>query len=49
MTTEWRVDVWPLERFRPYARNPRKNDHVVSQMEASIREFGFNLKTAVSR
>ena len=43
MTTEWRVDVWPIDRFRPYARNPRKNDHVVSQMEASIREFGFKI------
>jgi hypothetical protein len=25
----------------PYARNPRKNDAVVDQMAASIREFGF--------
>src|SRR6187200_2358697 len=27
----------------PYARNPRKNDAVVDQMVASIREFGFKI------
>jgi ParB-like chromosome segregation protein Spo0J len=27
----------------PYARNPRKNDAVVDQMAASIREFGFKV------
>ncbi len=27
----------------PYARNPRKNDAVVDQMAASIREFGFQV------
>jgi ParB-like chromosome segregation protein Spo0J len=27
----------------PYARNPRKNDSVVDQMAASIREFGFKV------
>ena len=29
--------------FIPYARNPRKNDAVVDQMAASIREFGFKV------
>ena len=32
---------WPIERFIPYARNPRKNDAVVDRMCSSIREFGF--------
>jgi hypothetical protein len=27
----------------PYARNPRRNDAVVDQMAASIREFGFKV------
>jgi ParB-like chromosome segregation protein Spo0J len=27
----------------PYARNPLKNDAVVDQMAASIREFGFKV------
>src|SRR6202030_298838 len=36
-------ETWPLSRFVPYARNPRKNDHVVDKMVASIREFGFKI------
>ena len=32
--------VWDLI---PYARNPWKNDAVVDQMAASIREFGFKV------
>lgn len=32
---------WPIERFRPYERNPRKNDQAVDRMCASIREYGF--------
>src|ERR1700726_2446912 len=36
-------ETWPLSRFVPYARNPRKNDHVVDRMVASIREFGFKI------
>jgi ParB-like chromosome segregation protein Spo0J len=27
----------------PYARNPRKNDAIVDQMAASIRNFGFKV------
>ena len=36
-----RVEYWPIERLKPYERNPRKNDKVVKQIRASIREFGF--------
>ena len=32
-----------IEKLIPYARNPRKNDHVVSRMVASIQEFGFKI------
>jgi DNA modification methylase len=35
------VELWAIERVRPYARNPRKNDAAVSAVAASIREFGF--------
>lgn len=35
------IEHWPIERFRPYERNPRKNDKAVDQMRASLREFGF--------
>src|ERR1700731_2074441 len=36
-------ETWPLTRFVHYARNPRKNDHVVDRMVASIKEFGFKI------
>lgn len=32
-----------IGRLTPYARNPRKNDHAVDRMVASIREFGFKI------
>jgi hypothetical protein len=35
------VEYWPIDRLRPYERNPRKNDKAVGRMRASIREFGF--------
>jgi ParB-like chromosome segregation protein Spo0J len=37
------IEMWRLTRFVHYARNPRKNDHVVDRMMASIREFGFKV------
>ena len=36
-----KLEHWPTERLIDYARNPRKNDHVVDQMAAAIVEFGF--------
>ncbi len=41
------VRVWPIDRLSPYARNPRKNDHAVDRMCASIREFGFKVPCLV--
>src|SRR5277367_5486320 len=37
------IQTWPINRFVPYARNPRKNDAAVDRMCASIREFGFKV------
>src|SRR5712692_9644689 len=37
------IEHWPLARFIHYARNPRKNDHAVDRMAASISEFGFKV------
>jgi len=34
---------WPINRFVPYERNPRKNDVAVDRMCQSIREFGFKI------
>jgi DNA modification methylase len=36
-----RVEYWPIERLKPYERNPRKNDKAVDRIRGSIREFGF--------
>jgi hypothetical protein len=36
-----RIELWHLDRFVFYARNPRKNDAAVDRMCGSIREFGF--------
>jgi DNA modification methylase len=38
-----RIEHWPLDKFIPYARNPRTHsDAQVAQIAASIAEFGFN-------
>jgi hypothetical protein len=38
-----KVEEWPTDRLREYERNPRKNDSVVDQMVAAIKEFGFRI------
>jgi DNA modification methylase len=37
------IQIWPIDKFVLYVRNPRKNDAVVDRMCASIREFGFKV------
>src|SRR6202158_1181976 len=37
------IELWSIERFVFYARNPRRNDAAVDRMCASIREFGFKI------
>ena len=41
------VDLMPVERLVPYARNPRRNDGAVDAVAASIREFGFRVPVVV--
>ena len=37
-----RIEIWPIEKLIPYARNPRTHsDAQVAQIAASIAEFGF--------
>ena len=37
-----RIELWPVERLRPYERNPRTHsDDQVAQLAASMVEFGF--------
>lgn len=35
------IQMWAIDRLKPYERNPRKNDKAVAQMVASITEYGF--------
>lgn len=35
------LEDWSVSRLRDYERNPRKNDHAVERMAATIKEFGF--------
>src|SRR5215471_2796283 len=38
-----RIEIWPVDRLVPYARNPRTHSpEQVAQIAASIKEFGFN-------
>jgi len=38
-----RIELWPIDRLRPYAKNPRTHSpEQVAQIAASITEFGFN-------
>jgi DNA modification methylase len=37
-----RIEIWPIEKLIPYARNPRTHsDAQIAQIAASIAEFGF--------
>jgi ParB-like chromosome segregation protein Spo0J len=38
---EIQIETWPIDKVIPYAKNPRRNDHAVDLMAATIREFGF--------
>jgi DNA modification methylase len=38
-----RIELWPIDRLIPYARNPRTHsESQIAQIAASIAEFGFN-------
>ena len=37
----------PLDQITPYERNPRRNDHAVDAVAASIREFGFKVPLVI--
>jgi ParB-like chromosome segregation protein Spo0J len=36
-----KVEMWAIERVKPYDKNPRINDPGVDAVAASIKEFGF--------
>src|SRR5688500_1372345 len=44
-----RVELWDIERVRPYPGNPRVNDSAVDAVAASLKEFGFRQPIVVDR
>jgi DNA modification methylase len=40
-TTLLQIEMWQIDRVRPYENNPRNNDDAVDAVAASIKEFGF--------
>ena len=41
------IQVWPIEKIRPYGRALRKNQHAIDRMVAAIREFGCKIPLLV--
>lgn len=39
----------PITELKPYPNNPRKNDHAVDAVAASIREFGFKVPLVIDK
>lgn len=35
------IELWDIDRVRPYDRNPRRNDSAVDAVAASLKEFGW--------
>ncbi len=44
-----KIEMWPVERLRPYVNNPRKNDKAVKKVAESIQQFGFNVPITVDK
>jgi DNA modification methylase len=42
-----KVELWPIDRVKPYFRNPRVNDSAVDAVAASLKEFGFRQPSVV--
>lgn len=36
-----KIELWPIDRVRPYAQNPRHNSEAIGAVASSLREFGF--------
>ena len=43
------VELWPIERVKPYFRNPRVNDAAVDAVAASLKEFGWRQPIVVDQ
>jgi len=46
-TTQFDIEIRPIDSIRPYEHNPRQNDGAVDAVAASLREFGFRQPVVV--
>lgn len=44
-----KVEIIPIGKVIPYARNPRRNDHAVAKVAGSIKEFGWRQPIVVDK
>jgi DNA modification methylase len=44
-----KISLWPLERVKPYERNPRRNADAVDAVAKSLKEFGFQKPIVVDK
>lgn len=44
-----KVESWPIEKVKPYEKNPRRNAGAVKAVAESIRQFGFRQPLVVDR
>ncbi len=42
-----KIELWKLDRIKPYEKNPRQNDKAVDAVAESIRQFGFRVPLVV--
>jgi len=43
------IELWDIDRVRPYERNPRLNDPAVDAVAASLKEFGWRQPIVVDK
>ena len=48
-TARLTVENWPVEKLKPYERNPRVNAGAVDAVASSIRQFGWRVPVIVDR
>jgi hypothetical protein len=44
-----KVELWPVNRIKPYDKNPRRNDAAVDAVARSLKEFGFRQPIVVDK
>ena len=44
-----KIEMWDIEKVKPYDRNPRRNDKAVDAVAKSIKEFGFRQPIVVDK